>query len=53
MAGLTLEVPAGWEVARSGNSLRGMEQQGRVVTFPEVQGTHRVLFTPRSPVQPD
>lgn len=53
MAGLTLEVPTGWEVARSGNSLRGMEQQGRVVTFPEVQGTHRVLFTPRSPVQPD
>lgn len=53
VAGLTLEVPAGWEVARSGNSLRGMEQQGRVVTFPEVQGTHSILFTPSSTVQPD
>ncbi|MCW5797066.1 MAG: hypothetical protein KIT40_01080 [Nitrospira sp.] len=48
VAGLTLEVPAGWEVARSGNSLRGVEQHGTMVTFPELQGVHTVFFTPSS-----
>lgn len=45
-AGLTLEVPAGWEVARPGKSEQGVTQQGAVVTFPEMQGTYTVLFTP-------
>ncbi|MCE7979461.1 MAG: hypothetical protein DYH03_20755, partial [Nitrospira sp. NTP1] len=45
-AGLTLEVPAGWEVARPGKSEQGVTQQGTVVTFPEMQGTYTVLFTP-------
>ena len=46
VAGLTLEVPAGWEVARSGDSPQGVTQQGTMVTFPELQGTRTVLFTP-------
>ena len=50
VAGLTLEIPEGWEIARSGSAVRGMEQHGAVVTFPELQGTHTILFTPRSPV---
>ncbi len=45
-AGLTLEVPAGWEVAHPGKSEQGVTQQGTVVTFPEMQGTYTVLFTP-------
>jgi len=48
LAGLTLEVPAGWEVARSGNPLRGVAQHGTMVTFPQLQGTYTVLFTPSS-----
>ena len=48
LAGLTLEVPAGWEVARSGNSLRGVAQHGTMVTFPQLQGTYTLLFTPSS-----
>ena len=48
LAGLTLEVPPGWEVARSGNPLRGVAQHGTMVTFPQLQGTYTVLFTPSS-----
>ncbi|HNA85562.1 MAG TPA: hypothetical protein PLB04_08345 [Nitrospira sp.] len=48
LAGLTLEVPAGWKVARSGNPLRGVAQHGTMVTFPQLQGTYTVLFTPSS-----
>jgi len=48
VAGLTLEIPEGWQVARSGNSARGVEQHGTVVTFAELQGTRTVLFRPRS-----
>ncbi|MBX3121782.1 MAG: hypothetical protein KF854_01810 [Nitrospira sp.] len=48
LAGLTLEVPAGWEVARSGNPLRGVAQHGTMVTFPQLQGTYTLLFTPSS-----
>ena len=40
LAGLTLEVPPGWEVARSGNPLRGVAQHGTMVTFPQLQGTY-------------
>ena len=46
VAGLTLEVPAGWEVARSDDSQQRVTQQGTMVTFPELQGTRTVLFTP-------
>ncbi|MGC3974015.1 MAG: hypothetical protein QM771_06480 [Nitrospira sp.] len=46
LVGLTLHVPAGWEVARSGNSLRGVSQHGTMVTFPQLQGRYTVLFTP-------
>ena len=48
LAGLTLEVPPGWEVARSGNPLRGVAQHGTMVTFPQLQGTYTLLFTPSS-----
>ncbi len=48
--GLTIEMPEGWEIARSGSSVRGAEQHGTVVTFPELQGTHTVLFTARASV---
>ena len=46
LSGLTLQVPAGWQVARSGNSLREVNQQGTMVTFPQLQGTYTILFTP-------
>jgi len=45
LAGLTLDMPEGWEIARSDSALRGVEQHGTVVTFPELQGTHTLLFT--------
>lgn len=48
VAGLTIEMPEGWEIARARSSVRGAEQHGTVVTFPELQGTHTVLFTPRA-----
>ena len=48
LAGLTLEVPPGWEVARSGNPLRGVAQDGTMVTFSQLQGTYTLLFTPSS-----
>lgn len=50
LAGLTLDMPEGWEMAHSGSSLPKVEQHGTMVTFPELQGTHTVLFTPGSPV---
>ena len=52
MAGLTLEIPEGWEIARHGASLRGVDQHGVIVTFPELRGTHTVLFTPRTSSPP-
>ncbi len=48
VAGLTLDVPKGWKLARSGSSLKGVEQQGTVVVLPQLQGTHTVLLTSRS-----
>lgn len=48
VSGLTLEVPNGWELARSGSSVQGVEQQGTIVTVPELQGTHTVRLTPRA-----
>ena len=50
VAGLTLEIPEGWAMAHSASSLPKVEQHGTMVTFPALQGTHTVLFTPRSPV---
>ncbi len=50
VAGLTIEVPNGWELARSGSSVRGLTQQGTILTAPELQGTHTVLLTPRAHV---
>lgn len=49
VAGLTLEVPNGWELARSGSSVQGAEQRGTTLTVPEVQGTHTFRLTPRVP----
>ena len=48
LTGLTLEVPNGWELARSGSSVRGLAQQGTILTVPELQGTHTVLLRPRA-----
>ncbi len=48
VTGLTIELPNGWELARTGASLRGVEQHGAVVTIPEMQGTHTLLLTPRA-----
>ncbi len=48
VAGLTLEMPNGWELARSGSSVRGVEQQGTILTLPEMQGTHTIMLTPRA-----
>ncbi len=47
VAGLTLDVPKGWGLARSGSSLKGVEQQGTAVILPQLQGIHTVLLTPR------
>ena len=48
VAGLTIEVPEGWTVERAGSLPKGVTQQGRVVTLPELQGAHTFEFRQRS-----
>ncbi len=47
--GLTLEVPVGWHVESKGSSVKGIVQQGTVVTLPALQGRQTVVFKPSSP----
>lgn len=48
LAGLTIEVPAGWQLDNSAASMPGIEQHDRMVTLPVVQGTQTLLFTPHA-----
>ncbi|MBI4000260.1 MAG: hypothetical protein HY348_00550 [Nitrospira defluvii] len=45
VAGLTIEVPEGWKFTPSSASSKGTKQRGKVVAFPELQGTQRLQFT--------
>ncbi|MBS0169636.1 MAG: hypothetical protein JSR62_04725 [Nitrospira sp.] len=47
VTGLTIELPNGWEFARAGSSLQGVQQRETTLTVPEMQGTHTLLLTPR------
>jgi len=47
LAGLTLEIPAGWRLDPGWPLLTGIEQRGSLVTLPTVQGRHTVVLTPR------
>ncbi len=44
VAGLTLEVPGGWRFDPSRSSLKGIEQRGVVVTLPQLNGVHTLVF---------
>mgnify|MGYP001591753901 FL=1 len=44
VAGLTLDVPGGWQIDSSRPSLKGIEQRGMAVTLPELKGTHPLVF---------
>ncbi|MCS6293673.1 MAG: hypothetical protein H8J66_11420 [Nitrospira sp.] len=44
VAGLTLEVPGGWQFDPSRSSLKGIEHRGMVVTLPELKGIHTLVF---------
>jgi hypothetical protein len=48
VAGLTLDVPGGWQFDPSRSSLKGIEQRERVVILPALKGVHTLVFASRS-----